>query len=313
VDSRWRKDEYIDRINSELSNDLGNLLNRIIGMSGKYSDFEIDSVDVEKYHSKELDAMNEALGNLDGFMQQMQTHRYLEELWKLFSIGNTAITSYEPWAKMKEDKKDEALATVALVANILAKAAIMLSPVMPRTTETIADALGFEINTDSYNELIVDKKLLKLFNIKKVPPLFPRVEEPLMPEAPKAEPNPPKEEKKQDKAAKEDDNLIEIGQFFETSLKVGVVVEAEEVPKSKKLLKLQVDLGEDTARQVVAGIKEFYSAESLVGTQVCVVANLKPAKLMGMMSEGMLLAAKDEDGLCLVRPEKPKKAGTPIG
>ena len=90
-------------------------------------------------------------------------------------------------------------------------------------------------------------------------------------------------------------------------------VEAEEVPKSKKLLKLQVDLGEGSNRQVVAGIKEFYSAESLLGTQVCVVANLKPAKLMGMMSEGMLLAAKDEDGLCLVRPEKPKKAGTPIG
>jgi methionyl-tRNA synthetase len=111
----------------------------------------------------------------------------------------------------------------------------------------------------------------------------------------------------------EDDNLIEIGQFFETSLKVGTVLEAEEVPKSKKLLKLQVDIGEDKPRQVVAGIKEFYSADALLNTQVCVVANLKPAKLMGMISEGMLLAAKDEDGLCLVRPEKPKKAGTPIG
>jgi len=96
-------------------------------------------------------------------------------------------------------------------------------------------------------------------------------------------------------------------------LKVGVVVEAEEVPKSKKLLKLKVDLGEENPRQVVAGIKEFYTPESLVQTQVCVVANLKPAKLMGMISEGMLLAAKDEDGLCLVRPEKPKQAGTPIG
>jgi len=312
-DGDFSQRAFIDRINSELSNDLGNLLNRIIGMSGKYSDFEIDSVDVEKYHSKELDDMNAALANLDGFMKQMQTHRYLEELWKLFSIGNTAITSYEPWAKMKEDRKDEALATVALVANILAKASIMLSPVMPKTTETIADALNFNIGNESYKELIIDKKLLKLFNIKKVPPLFPRVEEPLMTEAPKAEPNTPKENKEDKKTIKEDDNLIEIGQFFETSLKIGVVVEAEEVPKSKKLLKLQVDLGEESPRQVVAGIKEFYSAESLVGTQVCVVANLKPAKLMGMMSEGMLLAAKDEDGLCLVRPEKPKKAGTPIG
>jgi len=312
-DGDFSQRAFIDRINSELSNDLGNLLNRIIGMSGKYSDNKIDSVNVQKYHSKELGAMNEALGNLDGFMSQMQTHRYLEELWKLFSIGNGAITGFEPWAKMKNDREDEALATVALVANILAKAAIMLSPVMPKTTAIIADALSFEINNESYKELILGKNLLKVFNIKKVPPLFPRVEEPLMPEAPVAQPNAPKEDKKKEKITTEDDNLIEIGQFFETSLKIGIVVEAEEVPKSKKLLKLQVNLGEDSNRQVVAGIKEFYSTEDLIGTQVCVVANLKPAKLMGMMSEGMLLAAKDEDGLCLVRPEKPKKAGTPIG
>lgn len=313
-DGDFSQRAFIDRINSELSNDLGNLLNRIIGMSGKYSEYEIDSVDVQKYHSKELDAMNEALSNLDAFMENLQTHRYLEELWKLFAIGNGAITGYEPWAKMKEGKVDEALATVALVANILAKAAIMLSPVMPKTTATIADALNFEINNDSYKNLILEKNLLKVFNIKKVPPLFPRVDEPLMPEAPVAQPNAPQEDEREEKSVtKEDDNLIEIGQFFETSLKIGIVVEAEEVPKSKKLLKLQVDLGEGNNRQVVAGIREFYSAEDLINTQVCVVANLKPAKLMGMISEGMLLAAKDEDGLCLVRPEKSKKAGTAIG
>ena len=311
-DGDFSQRAFIDRINSELSNDLGNLLNRIIGMSGKYSDFVIDSVDVEKYHTKELTAMNEVLDSLDSFMQNMQTHRYLDELWKLFAIGNKAIEEHAPWVKMKEDKKDEALATVALVANILARASVMLHPVMPNTTNTIADALNFEINTESYNEFVIDKKLLQTFTIKKVPPLFPRVEEPLMAEAPAAEPN-KKEENIEEVKVEEQDNLIEIGQFFETSLKVGIVVEAEEVPKSKKLLKLQVDLGEEKPRQVVAGIKEFYSPDDLMNTQVCVVANLKPAKLMGMMSEGMLLAAKDEDGLCLVRPEKPKKAGTPIG
>ena len=314
-DGDFSQRAFIDRINSELSNDLGNLLNRIIGMSGKYSDFKIDSVDVAKYHTKELEAMNTILDSLDTFIQKLQPHRYLEELWRLFAIGNGVIQEYEPWVKMKNNQEDEALATVALVANVLAKAAIMLHPIMPKTTNTIADALSFTIDTQSFQELVVDKKLLATFTIKKVPPLFPRIEEPLMQEAPKAEPNPPKQEKKAPKKeeAKEQDNLIEIGQFFETSLKVGTVVEAEEVPKSKKLLKLQVDLGEETPRQVVAGIKEFYSPQDLLNTQVCVVANLKPAKLMGMMSEGMLLAAKDEDGLCLVRPEKPKKAGTPIG
>ncbi|MBA1437424.1 MAG: methionine--tRNA ligase [Epsilonproteobacteria bacterium] len=309
-DGDFSQRAFIDRINSELSNDLGNLLNRIIGMSGKYSDFVIDSKDVAKYHQKELSAMNKVLDSLDIFMQNVQPHRYLEELWKLFAIGNGAIAEHEPWVKMKNNQKDEALATVALVANILAKAAVMLHAIMPKTTNTIANALDFTIDTASYNDLIVEKNILKVFNIKKVPPLFPRIEEPLMPEAPKAEPNPPKEEQKLQNS---EDNLIEIGQFFETQLKVGTVVDAQEVPKSKKLLKLQVDLGEEQPRQIVAGIKEFYTPDDLLNTQVCVVANLKPAKLMGLMSAGMLLAAKDEDGLCLIRPEKPKKAGTPIG
>ncbi|MDD2789325.1 MAG: methionine--tRNA ligase [Sulfurimonas sp.] len=318
-DGDFSQRAFIDRINSELSNDLGNLLNRIIGMSGKYSDFEIDSVDVAKYHTKELDAMHETLDSLDAYMENLQTHRYLEELWRLFAIGNKAIEEHAPWVKMKEGKKDEALATVALVANILAKASIMLHPVMPKITNTIADALGFEINNESYKELVLGKKLLKIFNIKVVPPLFPRIEEPLMAEAPAAHPNEPEVAKKEVKESPKavsnasEDNLIEIGQFFETSLKIGTIVEAEEVPKSKKLLKLQVDVGGESPRQVVAGIREFYAPQDLVGTQVCVVANLKPAKLMGMLSEGMLLASKDEEGLCLIRPEKPKKAGTPIG
>lgn len=120
-----------------------------------------------------------------------------------------------------------------------------------------------------------------------------------------------KEQVKKEEAV-EEDNLITIDQFFQTSLKIGTIIEAEEVPKSAKLLKLQVDLGEGRNRQILAGIKEFYSPTDLVGTQACVVANLKPAKLMGMLSEGMLLAAKDENGLCLVRPEKPKKSGSKI-
>lgn len=312
-DGDFSQRAFIDRINSDLSNDLGNLLNRIIGMSGKYSDFNIDSKDVQKYHEKELTEMNIVLDNLEKFLDELQTHRYLEELWKLFSIGNKAIEEHAPWVKMKEEKQDQALATVALVANILAKASVMLNCIMPNTTKTISEALGFEINTQSYNDLILNKDLLKPFVISKVPPLFPRIDEPLLEQAPTSEPEPKIQETKKEPEAKEDDNLITIDQFFETSLKIGTILEAEEVPKSKKLLKLQVDVGEERPRQVVAGIKEFYSADSLINTQVCVVANLKPAKLMGMLSEGMLLAAKDDEGLSLMRPENQRKVGSSVG
>ncbi len=317
-DGDFSQRALIDRMNSDLSNDLGNLLNRVIGMSEKYSAFAIDSVDVLKYHSKEIDDAHAIIATLENYMNDLQLHRYLEELWKIFTIGNKAIEEYAPWVKIKEGCTDEALATVALVANLLAKASVMLHAIMPKTTATIADALGFEITTLSYQSLILNKELLKAFTIKKIPPLFPRVEEPLMPEAPKAmlEETPVvavvKSEDKKVSTVPED-GLITIDQFFQTSLKIGTVLEAEEVPKSSKLLKLKVDLGEESPRQIVAGIREYYSAQSLVGTQVCVVANLKPAKLMGMLSEGMILAAKDDEGLCLVRPEKPRKSGCSVG
>ena len=247
-DGDFSQRAFIDRINSELSNDLGNLLNRIIGMSGKYSDFLIDSKDVERYHAKELAAMAGVLASLDEYMETLQTHRYLEELWKLFSIGNKAIEEYAPWVKMKEGKTDEALATVALVANILAKAALMLSPIMPKTTAVIADTLGFAIDNANYRALVCEGKLLAPFTIKKTPPLFPRIEEPLMAEAPAAKPNEKEIEPKQEKPKPQEKKeaatgLIEIGQFFETSLKVGTILEAEAVEKSAKLLRLQVDLG----------------------------------------------------------------------
>lgn len=205
------------------------------------------------------------------------------------------------------------MALVALITNIMAKVALLLDSVMPHKIKNIASCLGIEISTKNYNKLILNKELLDDVKITKIDALFPRVEDilleqPNVSDVSKSEiENKPKNEK-----IIEDDNLITIDKFFEATIKVGTIVEAIEVPKSAKLLKLQVDLGEGRNRQILAGIKEFYKPEDLVGTQACVVANLKPAKLMGMLSEGMLLAAKDEDGLCLIRPEKQKKSGTKI-
>jgi methionyl-tRNA synthetase len=309
-DGDFSQKALIDRINSDLGNDLGNLLNRLIGMSGKYSQGKVSSANVEKYYENELKELNSSLDKLEPLLFDMQIHRYLEELWRPLSIANKAIDKYQPWVLMKEGKEEEALALNGLIANILAKVSIMLHPVMPKTTAKIASALGFGIDKDSFNKLFRNKELLDDFIISKIPPLFPRIEEKLLKE-PENRAQEPKEAKKESKK-EENIGLITIDEFFKTELKIGTIIDAEEVPKSKKLLKLQVDLGEDKPRQVIAGIKEWYSPDDLIGTQACVVANLKPAKLMGMLSEGMLLAAKDENGLSLLRPEKPKVAGTKV-
>jgi len=297
ADGDFSEKALIDRINNDLGNDLGNLLNRIIGMAYKYFDGKISSENVEKYFSAELTEARSIITEIEEkYLWKMQTHKFLEELWKVLSIGNKAIDVYKPWELMKNSEEEKAMALIGLIANLLAMTSVYLHAVMPKTTSKMAKALNFEINTDSFNN-INEGKLLDDFVIEKIPPLFPKIEKPLM---------------KKKEVIKEPDNIITIDEFFKVELKIGEIVIAEEVKKSKKLLRLEVDLGEGKPRQIVAGIKEFYSPEELVGTQVCVVSNLKPAKLMGMMSEGMLLAAKDSEGLNLIRPEKRKKVGTPI-
>ncbi len=322
-DGDFSQKALIDRINSDLGNDLGNLLNRLIGMSGKYFEGKVDSSNAAKYYQAELDEVQASLDKLEPLLFDMQIHKYLEELWRPLTVANKAIDKYQPWTLMKEGKEEEAMALNGLIAAILAKVSVMLYPVMPEICTKISEALAFTIDNASWNALIKEKKLLDTFTIEKIPPLFPRIEEPLLEQAEPEDTNLSTGSVKSDKDTKatvaepakskeEGIALIGIDQFFQTSLKVGTVIKAEEVPKSKKLLLLQVDIGEAQPRQIVAGIKEWYSANEMLGTQVCVVANLKPAKLMGLTSEGMLLAAKDENGLCMIRPEKPKTAGTPI-
>ncbi|EAJ6945295.1 methionine--tRNA ligase [Campylobacter jejuni] len=299
-DGDFSENMLINRINAELSNEFGNLLNRIIGMSTKYSQGNISKEGVLKFYNTELNQAKEHLNLAVEFLENLQCNRYLEELFKALSVANLAISKYEPWNLIKENKHEQANALVALCANILAKTSLLLSPTLPKSCQKVALALNFEISPANYAKMILDNELLD-FKANPCEALFPKVEKALLKQEIKEEPK------------KEESPKIKIDDFAKIEIKVAKVLDCQNIEGSEKLLKFQLELDDKEIRQVLSGIAKYYKASDLIGKQVCIISNLKKAKIFGHESDGMILSAKSGDKLVLITPEQLVQNGSLVG
>ncbi|EKA0237107.1 methionine--tRNA ligase [Campylobacter coli] len=299
-DGDFSESVLINRINTELGNEFGNLLNRIIGMSIKYNQGNISQEGVLEFYKNELDTAKEHLDNAINFLENLQCNRYLEELFKALSVANLAISKYEPWNLIKANKIKEANTLIGLCANILAKTSLLLSPTLPKSCQKVGLALNFEISPTNYQKLILQNELLD-FKASACEALFPKIEKPLL-----------SQEEKQE-VKKEEKPKIKIDDFAKIEIKVAKVIDCQNIEGSEKLLKFKLELDNKEIRQVLSGIAKYYKASDLIGKQVCVISNLKKAKIFGHESDGMILSAKSGDKLVLISPEQLVENGSLVG
>jgi len=316
----------VERMNSELANTLGNLVNRTISMSNKYFGGVVEHIGEKEAVDKELiDLVLGTPKKVASKMEQLRVADAISEIFTLFKRCNKYIDETMPWILAKEESTKPRLATVLynLVESICIGASL-LEPFMPKTSAKILTQLNTKIRTvDELKEFglyangtkVTDKPEI-LFARLDVKEVLEKVEARKAEEAKQSG----AAEIKATDAAKEEGAVIDLpgkeeityDDFAKLQFQVGEIIACEAVPKSKKLLCSQVKIGSQV-KQIVSGIKAYYSPEEMVGKKVMVVVNLKPAKLAGILSEGMLLCAEDENGnLALMIPEKDMPAGAEI-
>ncbi|MGN0332695.1 MAG: methionine--tRNA ligase subunit beta, partial [Lachnospiraceae bacterium] len=291
----------VERINSDLANTLGNLVNRTISMTNKYFGGTVTDKGVSEEVDADLKALVEKTPELvDAKMENLRVADAITEIFNLFKRCNKYIDETMPWALAKEEEKKDRLETVLYnLIESIKSGARQLAPFMPETSEKILAQLGDGKVTEKPEILFARLDLNEV--MKKVEELHPPVEE-------------AKEESAEEEAVIDIEAKPEITfeDFGKMQFQVGEIIACEEVKKSKKLLCSQVKIGSQV-KQIVSGIKAHYSAEEMVGKKVMVLVNLKPAKLAGVLSEGMLLCAEDAEGnLALMTPEKEMPSGAEI-
>ncbi len=312
-DGIFTPEDFVNRVNYDLANDLGNLLNRTIAMINKYQGGLIQTPETQTEFDDSLEAVIQtAITNYHHAMDKMEFNVALSEVWTIISRSNKYIDETTPWILAKDEEKSGELASVMYhLAESLRMTAVLLQPFMRTTSQAILTQLGLsatEINLASATFGMIYTAPV----VTKGEPIFPRldaedevayIQEQMQGNTPVVQDtgfDPAKTTLKSDKKA------IKFDDFEKLEIKVAEVIHVEKVEGSDKLLKFELDAGDDGHRQILSGIAKFYpNPESLIGLKLQIVANLKPRKMMGLLSQGMILSAESEGKLTLltVAPE----------